>query len=415
MASLQLKKEVARMGSVYDRNQKRPDLGPCIYIKYKNPDGRWVPKRIGRVKPKGHTKAQLRRKKKELEKLGRDVLTRIEADILAGRHELEDPTRPRPGRRLFGEVVAEWGEARREANRRDPGVHRSWKDDASRIRCHLIPFFGKMRVDAVTTAEVAAFIRAKRGKLARQSIINCLNNISRLYNDLREAGQEVVNPVALLDRATRRSIGKKQDPRDTPFLRTKGEIRALHLSFEQPFRLMYDIGALGGLRPGEIRALIAADIELDRRRISVSRSVKGPVKNNQMRPVPILDTLLPELREFMASHPGKGLLFPPTSGRGRFIREHTLHNKFNEALAASGLPPELTWYQCTRHTFASHWVMDGRSIEKLSAVLGHSSISVTERYAHLSPDLFTTHDLSAIEVDLREPQVIELKRARRGR
>jgi site-specific recombinase XerD len=50
------------------------------------------------------------------------------------------------------------------------------------------------------------------------------------------------------------------------------------------------------------------------------------------------------------------------------------------------------WYWCTRHTFASKWVMEGGSIEKLKEMLGHYSVVITERYAHLKPELFTAGD-----------------------
>jgi site-specific recombinase XerD len=38
-----------------------------------------------------------------------------------------------------------------------------------------------------------------------------------------------------------------------------------------------------------------------------------------------------------------------------------------------------------RHTFASHYVMNGGDLYILSKILGHSSIKITEVYAHLSP------------------------------
>jgi site-specific recombinase XerD len=47
--------------------------------------------------------------------------------------------------------------------------------------------------------------------------------------------------------------------------------------------------------------------------------------------------------------------------------------------------PGLGWYEATRHTFASQWVMAGRSLEELKEILGHYSVVVTERYAHLRP------------------------------
>jgi hypothetical protein len=63
----------------------------------------------------------------------------------------------------------------------------------------------------------------------------------------------------------------------------------------------------------------------------------------------------------------------------------------------------MTWYQATRHTFASQWVLAGGSIEKLREAMGHSSVVVTERYAHLRGDVFTTADLGRVAVDFSAP------------
>ena len=39
-----------------------------------------------------------------------------------------------------------------------------------------------------------------------------------------------------------------------------------------------------------------------------------------------------------------------------------------------------------RHTFASHWMMNGGDLYVLKDILGHKSVSMTQRYAHLSPE-----------------------------
>lgn len=46
----------------------------------------------------------------------------------------------------------------------------------------------------------------------------------------------------------------------------------------------------------------------------------------------------------------------------------------------------------------------GNPIEQLSKVMGHSSVVVTERYAHLKPDLFSEKVFDAISVDLSQPK-----------
>ncbi|MGO9289182.1 MAG: tyrosine-type recombinase/integrase [Polyangia bacterium] len=68
--------------------------------------------------------------------------------------------------------------------------------------------------------------------------------------------------------------------------------------------------------------------------------------------------------------------------------------------AAPALAP---LYQTTRHTFASQWVMNGGSVEVLAKILGHSSTSTTEHYAHLAPDFFGAKAFDMVAVDLSKP------------
>jgi integrase len=139
----------------------------------------------------------------------------------------------------------------------------------------------------------------------------------------------------------------------------------------------------------------------ERPRISIDCSARGPVKDDEVRVAPINDTLLPILREWTKMAPPGEMLFPPTSGRGEHVRPHTLHRHLKLAVEACKLR-RLTWYQATRHTFASHFVQDGGSIEKLAMILGHDSITTTLRYAHLAPGRFDQRDFGVACVDLSE-------------
>jgi integrase len=59
---------------------------------------------------------------------------------------------------------------------------------------------------------------------------------------------------------------------------------------------------------------------------------------------------------------------------------------FKRAVLRAGLDPALSPHDL-RHTFASRYLANGGDIFKLSRILGHSSVAVTEKtYAHLKPD-----------------------------
>ncbi|HDU2405131.1 TPA: tyrosine-type recombinase/integrase, partial [Klebsiella pneumoniae] len=63
------------------------------------------------------------------------------------------------------------------------------------------------------------------------------------------------------------------------------------------------------------------------------------------------------------------------------------YGAFRSALERTGieLPPgQLT--HVLRHTFASHFMMNGGNILVLQRVLGHTDIKMTMRYAHFAPD-----------------------------
>lgn len=62
-------------------------------------------------------------------------------------------------------------------------------------------------------------------------------------------------------------------------------------------------------------------------------------------------------------------------------------NSFDKTLATSGLPvPAGQSSHVLRHTFASHFIMLGGNILTLQKILGHTSLAMTMRYAHLAPD-----------------------------
>jgi integrase len=192
------------------------------------------------------------------------------------------------------------------------------------------------------------------------------------------------------------------DPTTTPFVERLSDVRRIFLALDEPLNVAYAIGALAGLRTGEVFALRWPSVDLEAKRILVSESVRGPTKDREPRPIPLQDALVPVLKIWKLKGGGTGLVVPPLRSDGRHVDKSTPAQRLRGVLVELNLPPlePKPWYQATRHTFASHWAMAGRDLRELQAILGHASITDTERYAHLSPGYWREGAHQAIRVDL---------------
>src|SRR5690606_14263419 len=72
---------------------------------------------------------------------------------------------------------------------------------------------------------------------------------------------------------------------------------------------------------------------------------------------------------------------------------------FRKAVDRSGIElPDGQLTHVLRHTFASHFLINGGDILALQRILGHSDLKVTMRYAHLAPDYMSSvPDLSPLK------------------
>ena len=88
-------------------------------------------------------------------------------------------------------------------------------------------------------------------------------------------------------------------------------------------------------------------------------------------PVPVSKELFEETRKHLKEHGGFSFSL----------------SAFRRALYKSGISlPSGQAAHVLRHTFASHFVMNGGDILSLQKILGHSTITMTMRYSHLSAD-----------------------------
>ena len=266
---------------------------------------------------------------------------------------------------------------------------RSEKDDQCVIRKHLRPALGAYKLTDIGAAQIDA-LRISKRELSPKTVSNILTLLGTMLRaavDMRWLAQLpwIKKPKAHIDATEFRYLQTEEELQR--FLKAAGEAGADVLA-------LYATAVYTGMRLGELAALRWTDINWNGRLIAVQRSHEGLTKSGRMRRVPILDPLLPILREWRMRNPSH-LVFPNRDGEQHEPSARIFQERLHDVLDAAGFerPTEGRYrhainFHSLRHTFASHWAMNGGDMFRLQKALGHQSIQMTMRYAHLQPDAF---------------------------
>ena len=237
---------------------------------------------------------------------------------------------------------------------------------AQRVRAYIEPFFGHMLVERVTREDVRSFRLwlESRFKLSAASVMHVLSDVRSLFNWCEDSGlvEKSAFPRRVMPRLQERPPDRLTDDK-------AAKLAALEAPYGPVCRL-----ALGtGLRWGELCRAQAADVKHVRVPGGVGEQWYLEVahtKSKRVRRVPLSAELLVELRGRV------GRLVPYATGSpGSF------------AIRVRGLTGiEGFHVHQMRHTFACQWLERGGSLAALQQVLGHASITTTQRYAKLSDE-----------------------------
>ena len=219
----------------------------------------------------------------------------------------------RPGRvATFGEFLERW--KTEILTKQQPSSARAVK---SHLRCYITPQLGKLRLEQFGVENQQAFVsRVFEKGVSRKTVLNVLGTLSSILSTARDWGynceQINVNKLRLPPRSARY---------EAPHF-TIDQLNKILAIAEEPWRTLFCILTMEGLRAGEVLGLQWADIDLDRQILQVRRSAwygkiqtAKSVASETILPIPApLVAILKQYKAQWVPNP-KGFLFVTRNGR----------------------------------------------------------------------------------------------------
>jgi integrase len=309
----------------------------------------------------------------------RTTQRKIERGELAPEHD---------SKRTYGAAAKLWLESLAASGAR------SHEEYEQRNELYLLPMFKDVPITEIRKSNVLAWRDDLVERMSAASVNSITGTLSAAFSWF--VGRDWIehNPCAGVKRL-------KQDSRVFPWIDSPEAITRLLGECPVSVRSIAAVLVGTGMRLDEALHLHWDDIDLEHRLITVHRGRKGQrptgtTKSGKARRVPIFDSVMPVLKAMKLARGPSAVLWPSTArirlGRkpppDRPMSQSSVRKPFKDAVTRAGLPKELRLHDL-RHTFASLFLVDGGDIFKLSRILGHHSVVITERtYAHLKPSAF---------------------------
>lgn len=141
-------------------------------------------------------------------------------------------------------------------------------------------------------------------------------------------------------------------------------------------RTMLELMYSCGLRVSEVSNLKWNDIYFGSKQIIVKNG-----KGGKDRVVPMTDVLIKIIKSYQKSIADeKEYLF--TNNKGNKLSERIIQKIMTETVKKSGISTHATPHTL-RHSYATHLLSNGANLRAIQELLGHSSLSTTQKYTHL--------------------------------
>jgi integrase/recombinase XerC len=268
-----------------------------------------------------------------------------------------------------------------------PHTRRAYASDLRDFAAHLGP---RARPDSVSAEDVRRFLAERHRRLHPASIGRKLAALRAFFRWLERERGELRDPTAGLSAPKRplrlpRPLGIDdcQALMEAGPPASEGDERALR------DRALVELLYGAGLRVGEAVALDVRDVDL------LGREVRVFGKGSKERIVPLPEKAREALAAYLAVRRGPGYqaepLFAGAAPRRR-LGERAVRRLLARRAAGAGIADRVHPHRL-RHSYATHLLDMGADLREIQELLGHASLSTTQKYTAVSAErLFEVYD-----------------------
>jgi integrase len=341
--------------------------GPAWYAKYRLPDGRQVQKKLGPAWTDRGRPAAGYFTKRLAEAWLQETLVQARRGTLPGMVHTGA---------TFADAAAEYLRYVEHDRGRKLSTVRGYR---SMISTHLLPAFGTMPIEDVTTEVIESWIAGYEGSpRSRNKLLiqmhGILGRAKKVYGLHANAAVEV-------EKFQQKASGDIQ-------VFSPEEVWALvRAAASEQDAALFLTAAFTGLRMGELLALRWRDVdfagEAVRVRASFSTGQLTTPKSGKVRAVPLAPAVASALAPLSRREDWVGdddLVFAGIAGD--YLDGSALRRRYKAALVAAGLRP--LRFHDLRHTFGTRMIAKA-DIRRVQEWMGHADIQTTMRYLHFAP------------------------------
>ena len=235
---------------------------------------------------------------------------------------------------------------------------------------------GDLALAEVTPARIVAARNKLLGSMTRRKTKMAPASVNRYLAALRHCLNIGVREFELLDDNPMRKVRQLAEPRGRVRFLSAGERDNLLATCKAHSGALHLIAVLAlstGARRGEILNLRWSDVDMQRGMLTFHET-----KNGERRSAPLTGFAADQLRTHgKVRRMDTDYVFPGVNGRPLEIGK-----MFSQAVVRCGLSDFR--FHDLRHSAASALAMNGATLAEIAEVLGHKSLQMVKRYAHLT-------------------------------